>query len=137
MKKLPLIFVLALAVFSSGFVAHAQESTNDSITASGLEQMIIAGDAPFILDVRTPGEYAAGHIHGAVNIPHSELEDRLDELKGLEDTTIVLHCRSGYRAMLAEKTLKSHGFNKLTQLKGHMLGWVAEGYPVEKNTPNK
>ncbi len=129
MKKLPLIIFFTL--LTAGFAAYAQESTENSITASDLETLITAGDAPFILDVRTEKEFADGHIHGAVNIPHSELEDRIAELDDHKDDTIVLHCRSGHRAMLADKVLKSHGFAKTTELKGHMLGWVADGYPVE------
>ena len=55
--------------------------------------------ALFVLDVRTPEEYAAGHVPGAVNIPHDQLASRLAEVP--KDTEVVLYCRSGRRAEIA------------------------------------
>jgi rhodanese-related sulfurtransferase len=131
MKKQPLI--IALALLFIGSVACVQEPVGEaSITAADLDALIVAGNAPFILDVRTQKEFAEGHIPGAVNIPHSELETRIAELDGHENDTIVLHCRSGRRAVTADEILQANGFMKITELEGHMLDWEAGGHPVEK-----
>ena len=129
MKKLPLIFVLAL--FTISFTACSQEPTGDGITAADLDALITTGNAPLILDVRSKKEYDGGHIPGAVNIPHTELEARIAELDGRKNDMIVLHCRSGRRVVPADEVLQRYGFTKTVELEGNMIGWEDGGYPVE------
>ncbi len=128
MKKFLLTLATLLVV---SLVACSQEPAAESISAADLDALITAGNAPFILDVRTEKEFADGHIPGAVNIPHTELESRITELSGQKNSTIVLHCRSGTRAATADKILRSNGFTRITELDGHMMGWQAGGHPVE------
>jgi phage shock protein E len=133
MKKL--LWITALTLLTISFTACAKEpgnaSTVDSIAASDLAALIAANDAPFILDVRTQNEFAAGHVPGAINIPHTELEARLAELNDHQDDTIIVYCRSGKRAGMAEEKLQQNGFTKISDLNGHMLGWEKDGHPVE------
>ena len=63
---------------------------------------------PFLLDVRTPQEYAAGHIPGAVNIPVDDLRSRLNELP--RDGKIAAYCQVGQRGYLATRILLQAGF---------------------------
>ena len=69
----------------------------------------------FVLDVRTPQEYAAGHIAGSVNIPLDELRERLGELP--KDTAITVTCAVGLRGYIAARILAGHGF-KASNLTG-------------------
>jgi rhodanese-related sulfurtransferase len=125
--------IITLALLSISPIACVQEPVGEaSITAFDLDALIVAGDAPIILDVRTKKEFAEGHIPGAVNIPHTELEARIAELDDHKNNTIVLHCRSGQRAVTADEILRGNGFIKITELEGHMLGWEADGHPVER-----
>ena len=128
MKK---IIFLIVTLFVVSLVACTQKPAAESITAADLDALITSGNAPFILDVRTQKEFSDGHIPGAVNIPHTELESRIAELSGQKNSTIVLHCRSGARATTADKILRDNGFTRITELDGHMLGWQAGGHPVE------
>ena len=66
------------------------------------------GEAPFVLDVRSPAEFAAGHIPGAVNISIDELRNRLDEVP--QDQPIVAYCQVGMRGYLATRLLMQKGF---------------------------
>lgn len=75
----------------------------------------------FILDVRTPSEYEAGSIEGAINIPLDELRDRLDELPRDED--IYLYCQIGLRGYMATRILKQNGFKKVFNLSGGYKLW--------------
>jgi len=133
MKKL--LWITALTLLTLSFTACANEadsqSTVETITASDLATLIAANDAPFILDVRTENEFSAGHIPGAVNIPHTELEARLAELDAHKNDTIIVYCRSGKRAGMAEEKLQHNGYTKISDLDGHMLGWEKGGHPVK------
>ncbi len=130
MKKLSLIFFFL--IFSAGPIACAQKPIGDkSITAGDLAAQIVAGTAPLILDVRSQKEFADGHIPGAINIPHTELEERIAELDGRKNDTLVLHCRSGRRAVSADEVLRQNGFTEIVELEGHMLDWRAGNHPVE------
>jgi rhodanese-related sulfurtransferase len=85
-----------------------------------------------VLDVRTPAEFAAGHVPGARNISHDLLASKTAELGELRDKQVVLYCRSGRRTLLAEDILRKAGFTKLLHLQGDYLAWEAEHLPVEK-----
>lgn len=64
-----------------------------------------------IIDVRTPGEFAAGHLKGAVNIPLDQISSKMKTLNKTE--TYVLCCRSGMRSGNATRVLKSAGFENV------------------------
>ena len=67
-----------------------------------------------IIDVRTAEEYAAGHIDGAINIPHEQIGQGIQSVKGLKKTTPVLvYCRSGRRSGIAKSTLEQLGFKQI------------------------
>ncbi len=87
-------------------------------------------DHLFVLDVRTPQEYAEGHVPGAVNVPHDQVATRMAEIP--RDKDVVLYCRSGRRAQAAADVLASHGYKRMTHLEGDMPAWIERGRPVEK-----
>jgi len=89
------------------------------------------GASPLLLDVRTPREYAGGHVPGAVNIPHNELAGRLGELSRGKDKEIVVYCESGKRAGMAATTLRAAGFTGVRHLTGDMSGWRNAQLPTE------
>ncbi len=85
---------------------------------------------PFVfVDVRTPEEYKAGHIPGAVNIPVSEIKGRMNEVP--KDKQVYVYCHSGKRAAKASAILAKAGFS-VENIPESMQGWKAAGYPVEK-----
>lgn len=86
--------------------------------------------APYVLDVRTPEEFAAGHVPGAVNIPLQEFGARFAEVP--KDRDVVLYCRSGARSANAEALLRREGYGRTEQLEGSMLAWLDAKLPVEK-----
>ena len=123
--------VFIAALFAATSSIYGSESTNDVIESSALVARIESGSAPVILDVRTAEEYAAGHIPNAINISHTELGERFSELEELKNNEIVVYCRSGHRAGLAEAVLLDAGFTSVRDLEGHMLQWEENGYPIE------
>jgi rhodanese-related sulfurtransferase len=94
---------------------------------------------PLIIDVRTVKEYNAGHIPGAINIPHLQVKMRMNDILALKDKDqdIVLYCRSGRRAVIAKDDFTSGGFSKLTHLAGDFNAWSANKMPMEIGTGQK
>ena len=74
-----------------------------------------------LVDVRTPHEYAAGHLDGAVNIPLQELPQRFQEI-GPPQTAVVVYCAQGPRSAMAERFLRTQGFADVHNL-GGMSTW--------------
>ncbi len=70
----------------------------------------------FLVDVRTPEEFAIDTIEGAVNIPHTEIRNRLSEIP--RDRLVVLFCGVGHRAYLSERILRQNGFPQVRNLSG-------------------
>lgn len=85
-----------------------------------------------VVDVRTPEEFAAGHVPGAINIPYTYMPARLSELATAGDKDIVLYCESGVRTLRAIARLRENGFARLLHLEGDMTKWRAAQRPVEK-----
>jgi rhodanese-related sulfurtransferase len=86
------------------------------------------GEAPRLLDVRTPAEYEAAHIDGAVNVPLDVLEDAPGAVAAELDGPAVLVCRSGARAEQARRTLDAvGGAGRVSVLEDGVLGWERAG----------
>jgi len=118
------VFFLTLA---SAVVCNAATPT---ITQEGLLKKIDSGTALIILDVRTSGEYRAGHVPLAINIPHNELASRVTELFDAMDLEIVTYCERGPRARYAESILQEAGFSTVRHLEGDMYAWRKNGLPI-------
>jgi phage shock protein E len=87
-----------------------------------------------VVDVRTPEEYAAGHVTGALLIPVDELEMRLAELEPHRDGRIVLYCRTGRRSGIAQDLLRRHGFSQVENA-GGFARLQARGLPTSTGLP--
>jgi phage shock protein E len=84
-----------------------------------------------VLDVRGPEEYSDGHIPGSINIPHTEVAGRVEELKKYK--RIYIHCMKGGRAQKAFNALNEAGLTNLVCIAdGGMKAWQEAGYPLEK-----
>lgn len=72
-----------------------------------------------LVDVRTPEEFSAGHLEGAINIPHDQTLARLTEYGGDKDRSVVVYCRSGNRSGQAYKILVEQGFTSTHNAGGY------------------
>ena len=121
--------VVAAFLLSAALPAAA---VDPGITQAQLMDGLTNGHAPPVIDVRTPGEYRAGHVPGAINIPLQEFEQRFGELSAYRDKEVVLYCESGMRASHGARWLESKGFEDLRFLDGHMSAWREAGLPTER-----
>lgn len=102
---------------SEGFPPGPYEDRDPKLA----KRLVEAG--ALLLDVRTAEEFAAGHVEGALNIDHSQVPARLEEIEGLVEgdrhRPIVVYCRSGRRSGMAKQALEAAGFDRVTNLGGY------------------
>lgn len=112
-----------------GEVEAVEESPAEvmPISVERVYEIITGGEDYIILDVRNPDEYEEGHIGGAVLIPVSELEDRLDEIPG--NKPVITYCKAGSRSASAAHILVENGFLEVYDM-GGITEWMDSGYPV-------
>ncbi len=86
--------------------------------------------SPFVLDVRNPDEFAAGHIEGAVLIPLGELNARIGELPQDLNTPMLVYCKVGIRGNFGLVYLKMLGYTNVRHIRGGIDAWTAAELPV-------
>ena len=125
MKKLiAVIFALTLALTSCGGSSAAVDLNPTDFQAKAQESGVI------LLDVRTAGEFYAGHIDGAINIDVEGMTFE-SELANLDNTkTYAIYCQSGRRSRIAIETMTKAGFTKLFNLDQGIGSWQSAGLPV-------
>jgi phage shock protein E len=118
------------------------------MTALELMSLIDTRRAPAILDVRTPDEFADGHVPGAINVPFQDVGRRFIEQRLISTgrsassptsntprpsmEPIVIYCGHGPRAWMAGAALRRRGYRAFEYLKGHMAAWRRAGLPEER-----
>jgi rhodanese-related sulfurtransferase len=133
MKRHIVIASCILVTLASLLQAHtAIGLPYTNITVETAYQMITSGAYPnlVILDVRTRAEFDAGHIRKAVLIPHTELEQRIEELAEHKNHEIIVYCFCGGRSTIACGILDSYGFSKVYNMQDGINAWIGSGYPV-------
>jgi rhodanese-related sulfurtransferase len=114
--KRTLLVLAAVPVLA--FLANSAFAGGPVITDGDARALVQKGAV--LVDVRTPEEFAAGHIAGALNIPVQELDARKGELP--KDKDLVLYCRSGARSARGREMLLAAGYQKVHNL-GAMSNW--------------
>ena len=104
-----------------------------SIEPKALSDRIAWADqALVVLDVRTPAEYAEGHVPGAINIPFTKMPYRMDIVPGGAEDELIVYCGHGPRAYIAAATLRHAGRKRILYLSGHWAAWLGAGLPIER-----
>ena len=124
------IAVVLGALVATATLAQDFDSTKvTSISAVKLQERRESGAAPVVIDVRTPDEYASGHIPGAVNIPFDQVAQRIAEIDAPHG--VALYCMIGPRARKGESALLAAGYEKIFHLEGGLAAWRAANLPIE------
>jgi rhodanese-related sulfurtransferase len=138
MKRLAVVGAIAFAVPVSGRAssgatasqARAASEQGSRIASTGIVPGVVDGEVAHtlvtagitVVDVRTPAEFASGHVPGAVNIPYDEMARRYGEL-GPPSTAVLIYCKTGRRSGLATTTLREKGFTQIYDLQSYD-NWV-------------
>jgi rhodanese-related sulfurtransferase len=98
------------------------------------EAEVAIQDADVLIDVREAGEFAAGHLPGAIHASRGMLEFKLSASPALaaRDLKVVLYCKTSGRAALAAAAMQEMGYLNVKSIAGGYDAWVAAGKPVHK-----
>ena len=136
------VLTLPFAVFAGKYpqvVMDAVAAAKKATPVVTLEQFKAAIDDPaiWIVDVREPDEFAAGHVRSAINIPRGVIEFKIWKKVGYPNKTntnqkIYLYCKAGSRCALAAKSLRDLGFTEVYRSDLNVKKWVEAGNVLVK-----
>lgn len=125
--------LMALPVVSRKFYGPV-----DYVLPRELMVRLDAGERVRVLDIRSPRDFARGHLPGALNVPRQELARRVARVAGGEsEQPPVLVCQSDLRSIAAAKRLERSGQGKVVVMKGGMHRWKRDRLPVEPPLPGR
>ncbi|MCX8117172.1 MAG: rhodanese-like domain-containing protein [Desulfobacterota bacterium] len=102
------------------------------VTPADVKAAIDKQEKAFILDVRDPEEYKAGHLPGAINVSRGKLEFTIWDRIPDKEAKIYVYCLTAARSALATKTLNELGYKNAVLMDAHFEDWVKAGYPVSR-----
>ncbi len=108
----------------------APRATRGDLDVAGLKAALDGGSVRLLVDVRTPGEFAEGHVPGAINIPLNELSQRIGDVGAPDDAPVHVICRSGSRSAKASELLVKSGLSAIN-VTGGTMAWIDAGNPTE------
>jgi rhodanese-related sulfurtransferase len=119
---------LALAVLA--YEASRLRSGGQAV--GPMDAVRLMNQGALLLDVRSQGEFDAGHILEARHVPQDQLAGSVETLKKFKDKVVIACCESGMRSGAAARLLQAQGFTKVVNLKGGLQAWRAENLPLVK-----
>lgn len=122
--RLGLSFAAAALAFAVTLAPAAAEGV---IALEAVKEGLKSGRI-VLLDVREPEEFVAGHVPGAINMPLSHFDPAA--LPKPADKTVVVMCRSGHRAGIAQAAAAKAGRTDIVDFAGSMIEWTAKGEPI-------
>ena len=96
------------------------------VTCRIVQEKMTAGEDFVLLDCRENQEYEVAHIEGAVLIPMSEMQSRVNEIVEMSDREIIVHCHHGMRSLQVAHWLKQQGLSNVYSMEGGIDQWSAE-----------
>tara|TARA_Y100001960_G_C14728243_1_gene856046 strand:+ start:104 stop:1072 length:969 start_codon:yes stop_codon:yes gene_type:complete len=132
-KGLLAFALMALAIFLPGLIRRLRQKP--MLEVNDLNIRLESGEAPLILDVRSPEEFVGkqGHIDQALNIPLDVLEDRVGELIPFMDEPVVIVCCTHVRSAKAARLLTARGFTDLSVVHNGMTAWISAKFSVVRD----
>jgi len=121
-------FFTAFIMYSCG---NAQNQAADKLEAVAFSEKIAQTPGAVILDVRTPDEYAKGHIKDAVNFNWNDPGFTKQVAKMDKSEPVFVYCLSGGRSAAAAKSMREQGFKQVYEMNGGILKWKAAGLPLQ------
>lgn len=122
---------MAITPFSER-VAEARSRVRE-IGPEEVHARLEAGESMHVIDVREDGEWARGHLPGALHLGRGVLDCYIDRHVPEADAAIVLYCGSGARSALGALTLEEMGYSNVASMAGGIQAWVQAGLGLEQD----
>lgn len=127
--KIPLLFFLLILLGVS--CSLEKPPVDEQVNAETFRQKMEEKDGEVVLDVRTPEEFAEGHLPNAININYNgaDFESKIQQLDSTK--LYMIYCHSGNRSGKAREYMQNNGFDRIIELKTGIQGWREAGLPLE------
>lgn len=136
-KNLKVLWITMILISSVSCGQKQNKNSTDENSASKISlitatELNKVNDQILLIDVRTPGEFASGHIENSINIDYKA--DNFKELIGELDPNqeVYVYCKVGGRSGRSAKILRDMGFKNIYDLKGGIIAWEKEGFKTVK-----
>lgn len=123
-----------LALLTAGLLLAGCSTTGSTVNVVDPAEFaaVVAAPGTQVIDVRTPAEFAAGHLAGAVNLD-VEAPGFAAEVESLDKSgTYAVYCRSGNRSQVATRQMAEAGIGTIHELDGGIVAWTGAGLPIEQ-----
>jgi len=117
--------LLIVLAWDSGQKAGPKVSTHEATRLINTQNAVV-------LDIRERADFNAGHLVDSINIPNSQVVNRLSELEKHKSDPIIVVCKTGQTASAASKALKDNGFAQVYRLSGGIMEWTNSNLPLVK-----
>lgn len=127
-----------LVLFLAAYLVYEfmQSASNNDLTPEQAVELVNHKHG-VVVDVRTPEEFAAGHIINAINFDSNEFDVKLKKLNKYTDKPVILVCAHGRRSTQCLTRLQANGFKQVYSLAGGMQAWQNAGLPLVYKTEEK
>ncbi len=135
-NSVKIIFATAALLLLAACSSEPEYGPSDGINVHSAKSLIVDGEDIVVLDVRTPKEFAKGHIDGAVNINIHDPEFHKYAAKLDRDKTYIVHCAVNPRGGRGDKSIHimgELGFPKLLSMDGGFNAWKRAGLPINQS----
>lgn len=122
---------IALALAALAYEASRARSGGESV--GPMDAVRLMNQGALLLDVRSQGEFDAGHIRDARHLPQDQVASAAETLKKYKDKVVIACCESGMRSGAAARVLRTQGFGKVVNLRGGLQAWRADNLPLVKS----
>lgn len=128
--KLFKIFSVAAALFMTGCSTSASNHNVETVSPREFQTRLAESSDAYLLDVRRPDEFAAGHLEGAHLLNWLDTAKFKQDINNIDKSqTIFIYCRSGRRSNAAAEYLSAEGYT-VVDMKGGILSWEKDGLPL-------
>lgn len=125
------LLLVALVVVSGSLLLASFRRAANELTPVDATLLINREDA-LVIDIRSPAEFADGHIPNARNLPADKLAERIGEIEKFKSRPLIVNCKSGMRSASACGQFKKFGFEKVFNLAGGVGAWQQAGLPIKR-----
>ena len=128
-----LVMLMFVASISLGGCFGSAEADNPKhVNVMEFQKLINEVPGAVIVDVRTPQEFGAGHLQGAILLPVQVLDTKATQVLQDKNAPYFVYCRSGNRSEVAVNMLKKMGYTNVTNMLGGIIDWSNKGLPLTR-----